>query len=177
MRKTLEPSPMPNQITAVVIMAGAAACCVFTMSCRSLRQSRALHFLADGGMYPLVEETVVPVGSDALLVEFDGDDFLQRPAGTCRHDSDPRAQDQGLVDIVGDKKNRDTGGSPDLAQLVLHDTPCLRVQRAERLVHQQHLRPVGERTGDLDPLLHAAPQLARILVLLAAQADELQIFL
>ena len=63
----------------------------------------------------------------------------------------------------------------DAGQLALHGGAGLGVQRGERLVHQQHLRLVGQHARDLDALLHAAGQLGRILVLLAAQPDELEI--
>jgi hypothetical protein len=35
-------------------------------------------------------------------------------------------------------------------------TTCLRIERAERLVHQQDFGIDGERTGDADALFHAA---------------------
>jgi hypothetical protein len=40
--------------------------------------------------------------------------------------------------------------------------PGLRVDRAERLVHQQQDRIAGQRAGQRDPLLHAAGQLPRV---------------
>ena len=49
------------------------------------------------------------------------------------------------------------------------------VERGERLVHQQHLRLVGQHAGDLDALLHAAGELGRMLVLLAVEADQLEV--
>ena len=46
-------------------------------------------------------------------------------------------------------------------ELLLHDDAGLRVERAERLVHQQHLgiEHIGARDGDA--LLHAARKLMR----------------
>ena len=49
----------------------------------------------------------------------------------------------------------------DPLQLELHLLAQLQVERAERLVEQQHLRPVDERAGERDPLLLAAGELAR----------------
>ena len=49
----------------------------------------------------------------------------------------------------------------------------LRVERAERLVHQQDARPVGERARDRDALLHAAGQLLGIEILVARQMHHL----
>ncbi len=49
-----------------------------------------------------------------------------------------------------------------------------RVERAERLVHQQHARLDRQRAGDADALLHAAGDLARQLVLRRQQADKIE---
>ena len=48
--------------------------------------------------------------------------------------------------------------------LVLHVAADQRVERAERLVVEHHLRVDGERTGDADALLHAAGELVGELV-------------
>ena len=48
----------------------------------------------------------------------------------------------------------------------------LRVQRAERLVHQQHVGIDGQRSRDPDPLAHAARQLVRVVALEALQTDQ-----
>ena len=50
----------------------------------------------------------------------------------------------------------------------------LRVDRRERLVHQQDRRLVGERARDRHPLLHAARELPRVLVHRALQSDRRQ---
>ena len=49
-----------------------------------------------------------------------------------------------------------------LEQLLLQAEAHDRIDRAERLVHQQHRRIGGQRAGHADPLLLAARQLARI---------------
>jgi hypothetical protein len=46
-----------------------------------------------------------------------------------------------LVEIVGDEQNRQPEVGPELQQQVLQFDPHHRVERAERLVHQQDLRP------------------------------------
>ena len=46
------------------------------------------------------------------------------------------------------------------------------VERAERLVEQQHVRIERERARDADPLLHAAGQFVRIMVGEAVESDE-----
>jgi hypothetical protein len=48
------------------------------------------------------------------------------------------------------------------------------VERAEGLVEQQHLGLVHQRAADAGALLHAARELPRELVLVAAQAHALQ---
>ena len=63
---------------------------------------------------------------------------------------------------------------PDLQQLVLQLLARHRVERAERLVHQQELGIVGEHARDRDALLHAARELVRIGVGEALQADQLE---
>ncbi len=50
----------------------------------------------------------------------------------------------------------------DRQQVVLRLGADDRVERAERLVHQQHLRLGRERAGDADALLLAAGKLVRI---------------
>ena len=57
--------------------------------------------------------------------------------------------------------------------LVLHVPADQRVERGERLVEQQDVRIVGERTGQPDPLLHAAGELIGVGLLVAGQADQL----
>ena len=59
-------------------------------------------------------------------------------------------------------------------QLGLHDLAGLRVERGERLVHQQDFRIDGERAGEIDALAHAAGELARVIVLEAFEPDELE---
>ena len=58
---------------------------------------------------------------------------------------------------------------PD-AQVLAHP----RVERAERLVEQQHLRLDGERAGERHALALAARQLGRVAVREAVQVDQLE---
>ena len=51
-------------------------------------------------------------------------------------------------------------------------SPRLRVERRERLVHQQDIGIDRERAGEIDALAHAAGELAREIVLEAFEADE-----
>ena len=63
---------------------------------------------------------------------------------------------------------------PDLEQQLLHQHAGLRVEAAERLVHQQHLRLHDEHARDPDALAHAAGELRRIAGLEAAQPHLLE---
>ncbi len=60
-------------------------------------------------------------------------------------------------------------------QLLLQDFARLRVERRERLVHQQDRRVHGERPHQAHALLHAAGELIGIVTLEAGQADQLEI--
>ena len=84
------------------------------------------------------------------------------------------AEKDRFVEIMGDEDD----GDVDLASRFPEDAPAcgarLCVERAERLVHQQDARLVGERADDCDALFHAAGQLMRIGVGEFLEADELQ---
>ena len=61
-------------------------------------------------------------------------------------------------------------------ELVLQPHPDHRVDRAERLVHEQHRRVRGQRPGHADPLPLTAGELVRVAVAVRrrVQADELE---
>ena len=63
-----------------------------------------------------------------------------------------RDQQHGLFRLVADAH-----------QLALHDDARLRVERGERLVHQQNVGADRERAGEIDALPHAAGQFMRIM--------------
>jgi hypothetical protein len=62
----------------------------------------------------------------------------------------------------------------DAQQFPLQDFAGLGVQRAERLVHQQHGGIDGERAGEPDALLHAAGQFMGKLARRDREADQRQ---
>ena len=76
----------------------------------------------------------------------------------------PVADVDALVDVVGYQQDGDVPLPAHPEHQVLQVLPGLRVHRAERLVHQEQHGIGGKRAGDRDPLLHAAGQLARVLV-------------
>ena len=80
-----------------------------------------------------------------------------------------------LVDRVRDEDHRGRPALPDPQQLELEDLPRLRVDRGERLVHQQHLRLDRERAGEAGALLHAARELVGVGLVEPVQPDELDV--
>jgi hypothetical protein len=89
------------------------------------------------------------------------------------HHQHPVRQEDRLGNAVGDQQHRLAGGHPDALQFEVHALARHRVERAERLVHQQHRRIVQQRPQDRDALLHAARELPRVLVLEAFQVGHL----
>src|SRR5438128_1867861 len=74
---------------------------------------------------------------------------------------------------MGNEQHGLFGFHPDLQQLLLHQLAGLRVERCERLVHQQNLRIHDQRARKVHALLHAARQLVGIMMLEAGKADHL----
>src|SRR4051794_12409484 len=93
-------------------------------------------------------------------VETDVDDLVD-PPGPGAHHRDPLAEEDGLLDVVGDEQDRRAGPLPDPDQLLLEPFARLRVEGPERLVHQQYLGLARQAAGDRHPLLHPAGELAR----------------
>ena len=81
-----------------------------------------------------------------------------------------------LRDIVRHVDHRLAGFPPHVGEQPLHVVARQRVERRERLVHQQHRRIVGQRAGDGDPLLHAAGQMVRERAGELLQLDQAQLF-
>ena len=93
------------------------------------------------------------------LVEARGVVDLQHLA--AGHDGDAVGQGQRLFLVVGDEDEGDADGALQCAQLDLHLLAQLLVERAQRLVQQQHLRLADQRAGQGDALPLAAGQLMR----------------
>ena len=73
-----------------------------------------------------------------------------------------------------DVDERDPDLVLDALELELHLLAELEVERAERLVEQQHARVVDERARERDALLLPARELARLAALAAREVDELE---
>ena len=76
--------------------------------------------------------------------------------------------------VVRDVDKGDADLALDPQQLELHLLAELEVERAERLVEQQHLRLVHDRAGQGDALALAAGQLRRLARAEPGQPDHLQ---
>ena len=101
-------------------------------------------------------------------------DDVDDAARARRHHHDPVGEEHGLGDRVGDEEDGGAGLGADPHQLVLHPLAGDLVERAERLVHQQQPRALGERPGDRDPLLHAAGELVGVALGEVGEADQLE---
>src|SRR6266540_1970055 len=93
-------------------------------------------------------------------------DLLDAP---IPQDRDPVAHGERLLLVVGDVEEGDAHLLLDALQLELHLLAEFQVERAERLVEQQHLGLVDDRARQGDPLPLAAGELRRLAV---AKATE-----
>ena len=106
--------------------------------------------------------------ADELLGRSELDD---RPVA---HDRDPVSQAECLREIVRDEHRRLADLLLESHDLVLHVTPDERIESAERLVVEHHLRVAREGARDADALLHAARQLIGELVRGVLEPHEAQ---
>ena len=79
------------------------------------------------------------------------------------HERDLVGETDRLVDVVRDEDDGLSQLALDLDELGLQPVAIERVDRAERLVHEQHRRVGGKRAGDADALRLAAGELPRVL--------------
>ena len=90
----------------------------------------------------------------------DGEISATRP-GPAREQHDPIAEPHRLAHVVGHEDHGLARLAPHGLELVVEAVARHGVERAERLVHQQHLGVLRERAGERDPLAHAARELVR----------------
>ena len=76
-----------------------------------------------------------------------------------RQHDDAGGEEQRFLDRWVISSTPVVGSPPDGQQQFLHALARQRIERAERLVHQQEFRFGGQRAGDADALAHAAGQL------------------
>src|SRR5262245_2140239 len=110
---------------------------------------------------------VQPFGCERRL-----DDRTDSPRGGSEN-KDAVGEEQRLVDAMGDEHDGRAGSRPNLEEVLLQLLAGLRVEGAERLVHENQDRLAHQRPGDADPLLHAAGQLVREMLGECGKADEL----
>ena len=96
------------------------------------------------------------------LVQLGGRAELLDPSAV--HDRDGVGHRHGLLLVVRDVHEREADLGLDALELHLHLPAQLEVEGAERLVEQQHRRPVDDGAGQRDALLLAAGQLRRLAV-------------
>src|ERR1700730_1388205 len=136
---------------------------------------RRLHRLDAYEVPDLVDLVDEGLGLETMrvaLVEARVDDRLDA-ARARRHHRYPVGEIDRLLHVVSDEDHGLRRALPDGDQLGLHEAAGLRVERAERLVHQQNLWIYRERAGERGALLHPARKLRRIGVLEAAKPDEI----
>ena len=90
------------------------------------------------------------------------------------HDRDAVGHRERLLLVVRDVEERDADLALDRLELHLHLLAQLEVERAERLVEQQHGGPVDERAGERDALALAARELVRLRRLAPGQPHQLE---
>ena len=87
------------------------------------------------------------------------DDARRRPR---RHDHHAVGQRDRLLKIVGDEHHRLAVGAPQVEQQIAHDLTGLRIERTERLVHQQDFRIADQHLGETNALALPTGQHVRI---------------
>ena len=92
--------------------------------------------------------------------ERDGQILADAGGGAVGHHHDAVREQHGFVDIMGDHHHGGVKLRLDLHHRILEAGTGKRVERAERLVHQQHAGLHRNGAGDADALLHAARNLA-----------------
>ena len=90
------------------------------------------------------------------------------------HDDNPVAHRQRFFLIVGHVDEGDAEVFLKRLELQLHLLAQLQIQRAQRLIQQEKLRVVGERSCDGDALLLAAGELVRLPLSHLSELDQLQ---
>src|SRR3984893_783114 len=94
------------------------------------------------------------------------------PSRTRRQDVDLVTQTDCLGDGMGHEHDGLFGPFPSALEVADHIVFGLRVERAERLIHQQHFRIIGQRPCDRDALFHAARERVRERVLKSLQTEH-----
>ena len=105
-----------------------------------------------------------------LPVDLLGSPHLLEPS--FRHDGEPVGHRQCFALIVRDVDEGDPDLPLEILQSELHLLAQLQIERAQRLVEQEHLRPADESAGECDALPLAARELMRKPRFVARHLDQ-----
>ncbi len=111
-----------------------------------------------------------------VVVRRVGHDFLGRSDLnhlTVLHDGDARSHANRFVQVVGNEQGGLAHRAGEFQELVLQPPANERVQRRERLVHQEDLGVRREGAGQADALLHPTRQFPGHTVAIALQVNRL----
>ncbi len=116
--------------------------------------------IAQGVILRLAEQGLAA----AVAGQSDLDEFHDTGIGPVAHQHDTIGQENGFVNIMRDHEHRLASRRDDAQQLVLDGAAGQGVERAKRLVEQQHLGLYRKCTGYAHTLLHPARKFRRLLV-------------
>ena len=102
----------------------------------------------------------------------DDGELVHHPTGPAREQHHPVAESHRLAHVVGHEHDGEVGLAPEPFELVVEHVAGHRVERTERLVHEEDVDVLRERAGERDALAHAAGQLVRALVAEASEVHE-----
>ena len=81
---------------------------------------------------------------------------------------------QGLAQVVSDEDDGLVDSALQFHQFVLHLAAYERVEGAERLIHQQYLRVLGQGSCEAHPLLHTAAEVVWVVITPTAKPHHFQ---
>ncbi len=100
--------------------------------------------------------------------------LLDDPAGPAGEEDHAVAEAHRLAHVVGHEHHAQARLTPQPLELVVEHVAGHGVERAERLVHQQHVGFLCQRARHRDPLAHAAGELVGELAAERLEAHEVQ---
>ena len=107
--------------------------------------------------------------------KIDFDDLANAGRRPIGHADDPIAEEERLIDVMGDHHGRNPLTTPKTDQNFLKLISREGIEHSKRLVEQQHFGSKGKRTRDSHALTHALGKLGRKLMHRVAESDESQV--
>ncbi len=132
---------------------------------------RHVHQPLDVDHQGLIAAVDQQLGAPPRPRQVDFDRLLDAAGRAGQHDH-AVGQKHGLLHAVGHEQHGLAVALPDFQQFLLHAGAGVGIECAERLVHQQDARAVGQRARDGDALLHAAGQFLGIEILVAREVHQ-----